>query len=307
MENFIKNEGIIKELVSAPETFDVIDTMIKAGVTELKSYRADLTDEQARNILLMNLEMQYFFPRIIASEDAKEILMFALKYPLNADYFNQIQNRLIALGDIDVLCNFAIEFQDKIDVDQISQKLLTNKSILTVNAKKNFIAKVRNIPFKNKFKLFLETSYISKSLDFVALVDYSTRMLSVQEKSNIGFINHTPKLIADAINEVAKSSEEEFNLNIEMFTAPLSKSFISELNDLIYSLYISLDDLPDTITLDELYRSNKVINDINNDMGIVERLNEARKNRFSFKPGEAGQVEHSRTGASRTLSNNEII
>ena len=43
MENFIKNEGIIKELVSAPETFDVIDTMIKAGVSELKSYRADLT------------------------------------------------------------------------------------------------------------------------------------------------------------------------------------------------------------------------------------------------------------------------
>lgn len=238
------------------------------------------------NIDVKSNETKIEFSEIIKSEESDEILEYARNNILNQEQINQIKNRLIELNDMRAYSRFIIEFGTSDDINNFENLTFSDRNY-------NRISTIMRLPDMKPFMKYGIFSTNSAICRLMRLIGFYGEIANKNE-NNQEIIQMGQKLFDNCINEFANWDDKEFNFTIDMLTKSLKAMFVDKLQissktNILYNL--ELDYKKPSTTLDEVYKNNPYISLIIGNTSVVERLKEARKKRFSFKPGEASHIE----------------
>ena len=237
------------------------------------------------------------FSEIIKSEESDEILKYVRNNALNQEQINQIKDRLIELKDMRAYSRFIIEFGTSDDINNFENLTFSDRSY---NGISSIMRLPDMLPFM-KYRIFSTNSAICKLMRLIGFYGE----IANKNKDNQEIIQMGQKLFDDCINEFANWDDKEFNFTIDMLTNSLNTIFVDKLQissktNILYNLQLDFPNI--TITLDEVYKTNPYVSLIIGNTSIVEKLKEARKKRFAFKPGESSCTEYTDYSTGKGIS-----
>lgn len=249
------------------------------------------------NVVVKSNETKIEFSEIIKSKESDEILEYAKNNILNQEQINQIKDRLIELKDMRAYSRFIIEFGTSDDINNFENLTFSDRNY-------NRISTIMHLPDMKPFMKYGIFSTNSAICRLMRLIGFYGEIANKNE-NNQEIIQMGQKLFDNCINEFANWDDKEFNFSIDMLTNSLNTIFVDKLQissktNILYNLELDYKNL--SITLDEVYKTNPYVSLIIGNTSIVERLKEARKKRFAFKPGEASCIKYTNSSTYKGIS-----